>query len=200
MPNGYERVEGARGTPGQTYKADFTINDTTSKQYKFGGTLAPVTMEVTGLSGINGRTLAFYDAAGLRTLGTCDNSVSMDDSTATVIGVSDTNTLAKLATSINNFLNVAATQGPAEFTATVDGTEFTITRKSINNGVVSITSDAIGGTLVDNDNVELGSEPDDNPDGNSLKGVIPNQQAPFSVGIKGPSSLRGRSTPYKVTK
>ena len=56
MPNGYERVEGARGTPGQTYKADFTINDTTSKQYKFGGTLAPVTMEVTDFNSLGTRT------------------------------------------------------------------------------------------------------------------------------------------------
>jgi hypothetical protein len=75
------------------------------------------------------------------------------------------------------------------------GSEFTVTRSNINNGVVSIASDEFEGELVDEENIQL-------PVGetNSLLGTIRTQQAPFSIGIKGPMNLRGRTTAYKVTK
>lgn len=183
MAKGFNGFETSPGTPGSKFSGDFVINNTISEQRKFGGIGGSVTIAAENVTSLNGKTFTFYDASNTLVSATCDNSVSMDDSTATVIGVSDTNTVVKLATSINNFLNVAATQEVAEFTATRDSDEVTITRTTINNGAVTLTSEEVGGTLLSGGKITIVGT-------NSLLGTVPNEQVPFCLNVKGPPTLR----------
>ena len=195
MADGFERVS---GTPTKTFKSDFVLNNTTSQQHKLGGTLGTVTMEATSISSLGTRTLTFYDASGLRYLATCDSGDLYNRGDFETIGTSGIDSTEKLAiaivTSIEDAIDTGIEGQLLQVSVSRNGSEFTVTRSNINNGAVSITSDQIGGTLVDEENVEpVGS-------GNTLDGTVPNEQVPFSVGIKGPTNLRGRTTAYKVER
>jgi len=189
--NGFERLTPAAG---QRLEGNFVIRNTNAEQYHLGGTIGSVTLEVTSISSLGTRTLTFRDVNNVAYSATCAAGTAYASSTHSVIGTSGVDSLTKLAIAITTSIQSAIDNRDLMASVSRDGTEVTIKRSHINNGAVTITTDAIGGTMYD-ENVELAEVSPTN----SLKGKII-MKPPFSLGRPSVFSLRGRTTAYRVSR
>ena len=190
MANGFERIG---GIPDIKFQDNFVLNNTISQQHKLGGTLGRVFISAIDITSLNGRSLVFYDAANMGYSAGCDAATTIANSTYDIIGVSDVGSTNDLETAIKNSIEDAISRGLQVIIETYL-TYLRLTRTNINNGVLSLTAEDLTGTLFGNNNIEvIGGA-------NSLEGTVFTQQAPFSLGVKGPATLRGRSTTYKVER